>query len=708
MFEAEARGAIRNAARAYEEALPAGKRKQLGQFFTGLPLGKLLAHLALETHTTTILDPMAGNGDLLDATWEAAAQQGIPLERLDGIEIDAPTAAACRRRLEQITSGDLKRPELGIVAGDAFDPASVSALPCRLYDLVITNPPYVRYQARGTNGSKSDPVRAGVAATALSSAGPAANVWSVLIESYSGLADLSVPAWLLAASLVRPGGRLALVVPATWRSRDYADVIRYLMLRCFDLEFIVEDTQPGWFSDALVRTHLIVARRLESGGALPSLARRTNWPSAVWLQVAPEAAGGDCLVGSAFDGDHSEAQFAGWARGDRASSARGISARPFSSQEEWASLAPRIRRRRWYHALEGATDDLPLFAAHQSPARIIVPEPLRDLLPAGFAPGGLRTLAEQGIQVGQGLRTGCNRFFYVTACGSPDRGRVSVEASSLFQHRRFAVPSGAIRPVLRRQAELRVLEDGDIPDGRVLDLRRWVLPEDSEAVAAAAALYAACGEAPPEIMPDDLAAYVRAAAAASTDDAGGKLIPQLSAVATNVRIARGGNITPRFWYMLPDFTPRHLPAAFVPRINDGVPWVECNRDPALLIDANFSTFWAPNGEWPRHALKALLNSTWCRAFMEAIGTPLGGGALKLEATHLRHLPVPVLSAAAKRDLEQAGRQLTRDAADTLLRIDGIVLGAVLEGAPANVAASRLAQALTERAHSLSAARQRAA
>ncbi len=310
--------------------------------------------------------------------------------------------------------------------------------------------------------------------------------------------------------------------------------------------------------------------------------------------------------------------------------------------------------------------------------------------------------------MGQGLRTGCNRFFYVTACGSPDRGRVSVEASSLFQHRRFAVPSGAIRPVLRRQAELRVLEDGDIPDGRVLDLRRWVLPEDSEAVAAAAALYAACGEAPPEIMPDDLAAYVRAAAAASTDDAGGKLIPQLSAVATNVRIARGGNITPRFWYMLPDFTPRHLPAAFVPRINDGVPWVECNRDPALLIDANFSTFWAPNGEWPRHALKALLNSTWCRAFMEAIGTPLGGGALKLEATHLRHLPVPVLSAAAKRDLEQAGRQLTRDAADTLLRIDGIVLGAVLEGAPANVAASRLAQALTERAHSLSAARQRAA
>lgn len=709
MRGAEARRAIRTAARAYEEALPAGQRKQLGQFFTGLPLGRLLAHLALDAQTATVLDPMAGHGDLLDATWEAAAERGIGLERLDGIEIDGVTATACRSRLAQITDGVAQRPDQCIIAGDAFDPASVSALPRCLYDLVITNPPYVRYQARSGNGSKSDPVRAGLAAMVPSSpAERSGNVWSVLIDSYSGLADLSVPAWLQAASLVRPGGRLAFVVPATWRSRDYADVIRYLMLRCFNLELIVEDTQPGWFSDALVRTHLIVARRLDPGDAEPSLAKRTNWPSAVWLQVAPEAADSDSLVGAAFDGNHPEAQFAAWACGERAARKTGISARLFCLKEEWASLAPRVRRRRWYHTLEGVADDLPLFSAEQSRAGVIIPEPHRDLLPAGFAQGGLCTLAEAGIQVGQGLRTGCNRFFYVTACGSPDRGMVTVVAPSFFQHRRFAVPAGALRPVLRRQAELRTLEGGSVPDGRVLDLRGWVLPEDAGAVAEAAAAYAACGETPPEIMPHELGAYVRAAADASSDGAGGKRIPQLSAVATNVRIPRNGHVTPRFWYMLPDFTPRHIPAAFVPRINDGVPWVECNRDPVLLIDANFSTFWAPDGDWPRYALKALLNSTWCRAFMEAIGTPLGGGALKLEATHLRHVPVPVLSAAAKRDLEQAGRQLTRDAANVQSRIDGIVLGAVLDGASDDVSALHLAQAMTERARSLSAARQRVA
>src|SRR3546814_10331544 len=100
-----------------------------------------------------------------------------------------------------------------------------------------------------------------------------------LVDGYSGLADLSIPAWLLSALLTRPGGRLALVVPATWRSRDYADVVRYLLLRFFRLEFIVADTQPGWFSDALVRTHLVVARRLEWDEAATPLADWSSWRS---------------------------------------------------------------------------------------------------------------------------------------------------------------------------------------------------------------------------------------------------------------------------------------------------------------------------------------------------------------------------------------------------------------------------------------------
>ena len=702
----DARKTIRDGARAYEEALPAAQRKQLGQYFTGLPLGKLLAHLAWQPDTRTVLDPMAGHGDLLDAAWETAAEQGATLERLDGIECDTKTAATCDARLTTLVGNS--QPERRIVAGDAFDPASAQELPHRAYDLVITNPPYVRYQAR--HGVGVDPVRTGLAElVGIHVSGAPQTVWRTLAESYSGLADLSVPSLLLAASLVRQDGRLALVVPATWRSRDYADVIRYLLLRCFVIECIVEDTQPGWFSDALVRTHLIIARRLTADEIARPVRSRSDWPTAMWLQVAPQAAREGSLIGGAFDDSAPEAAFAAWVRDGCQTQKAGIKARAFVLRDEWDLLASRIKRRRWYERLEGDADDLALFGTPQAEESTVIPEALRDILSKDILAGGLSTLRDAGIEVGQGLRTGCNGFFYVTVCGPTDSETVCVEASALFDHCRFVVPVDAIRPVLRRQAELDSGVGQRLPDGRVLDLRGWVLPEDAAMVDRAKAAYAASGEKAPRIMPDALASFVRrASATALKGEGGGALIPALSAVRTNVRVPKGDRVTPRFWYMLPEFAPRHVPAAFAPRINHGVAWVESNLDPAILIDANFATFWVPQGGWSRHALKALLDSAWCRAFMEALGTPFGGGALKLEATHLRHLPVPVLSASAREELDRAGKHLTRETADVQSRIDTIIFEAVMTRASTQTLGPHLASAMTERARSMSCARQRAA
>lgn len=704
MRESENCDAIRAAARTYEETLPPEQRKQLGQYFTGLPLGRLLAHLALKSDTRGVLDPMAGHGNLLDATWEAASNRGIDLEHLAGIEIDERTAGTCRRRLAEITCGG---PAQQIVAGDAFDPACVEALHMPAYDLVITNPPYVRYQARVGNSGGPEQVRSGLVAVIKSRlAGVDRAIWKDLAESYSGLADLSVPAWLLAAAMVRPGGRLALVVPATWRSRDYADVIRYLLLRCFSVECIIEDEQPGWFSDALVRTHLVVARRLSEDSVSLRVGEKTL-PEISWLQVAPQASTAGSLVGAAFSGSDSEREFAAWVHGGCKESKTGIAVRPFSLNNEWAALETRIARRGWYNRLEA--EKLPLFGNARLAARIAVPDVLRSILPDGFDPETLVTLEEARISLGQGLRTGCNRFFYVTARGPAGADTMLVEASSFFGHCELPAPASVLRPVLRRQSEIASLENGSVPDGRALDLRGWVLPEDYAAVVEAKAAYSACGEALPTTMPDELAAYVRrAAAAAPGGEDDDKRIPELSAVRTNVRAGRNGQTTPRFWYMLPEFAPRHLPAAFVARINHGVPWVEGNFDPPVLVDANFSTFWAANGSWSGHALKALLNSVWCRAFMEALGTPLGGGALKLEATHLRQLAIPILSDAVKTELSIAGKQLTKDAPRVQAQIDVIVLGAIIGQAASPSTTERLARALAERANDLACARRRVA
>jgi hypothetical protein len=611
----------------------------------------------------------------------------------------------CRSRLEAIAGKIQHR----IISGSAFDPVVLEQLPLRGYDLVITNPPDVRYQAQNGDGGQGETSRSGLLTIVeryLS--GAEREVWSTLASGYSGLADLSVPAWLLAAVLVRPGGRLALVVPATWRSRDYGDVIRYLLLRCFQLDYIIEDTQPGWFSDALVRTHLIIATRLPLPQICEPLEERRIWPTPHWVLISPPAASSSSLVGAAFAGDTPDADFGQWLFDKPTSPRVGIQVRAFDLEEEYSSLRSRAARRPWYRILEGSAErDLPLFASHRRVAPATnIPEAVRDILGDTFPTTSLSTLEEAGIRVGQGLRTGCNAFFYVEMSGESNVNGVKVKSSPTYGAREFMVPSGTLRPVLRRQADLAPLENGEIPIGRVLDLRHWVLPEDVAAVAEAASTYRTCGETRPEVMPEELAAYVRLAATFPIEDRGeGKPAPELSAVRTNVRGHRQGAATPRFWYMLPDFAPRHLPSAFVPRVIGGAPWVEMNLNERILIDANFSSFWSSNESWSGPALKALLNSAWCKLLMEALGTTLGGGALKLEAAHLKTLPIPILSKAAKERLHVEGAKLRRDSGETHERINAIVFKALCEEAPI-ADQTKLATLMIDRAETFRRMRQR--
>lgn len=662
---------IRDKARRFEAALPKEQRKRLGQFFTGIPLGKLLANLALTTAARTVLDPMAGHGALLDAASEVAHERGQLLSRLDGIEIDASTAELCRERLGSIfpESHALRH---GVVSGDAFSLSAISSLPQHSYDIAITNPPYVRYQSY--DGHQS--VRGGLTSIIEATMdGHERTLWLALANGYSGLADMSIPASMLAALLVAREGRIALVLPATWRSREYGDVLRYLLLRCFQLEYIVEDTQPGWFSTALVRTNLVVARRLSPDESAVPLGRRTPAPPARFVQIGPEAADAISLVGAAFGTVLPEMEMAQWLAQDAHEGRSGLKVRPFCLESEWNGLRTRIARRAWFQSVEPDNTSLPLFSAgsHHS---IVLPDALRGLVPEKEELRSLSTLQANGIRVGQGLRTGCNSFFYVDALDGASKGMMRVKSSSAFSHREFLVPHTALRPVLRRQSELAAFEADEALSGYVLDLRQWILPEDTENVARAAETYRTLGQPIPQVMPESLAAYVRDAAETTPNDKSDKRVPELSAVRTNVRPHKPGAAPPRFWYMLPDFMPRHQPAAFVPRINHGAPWIECANESDILIDANFSTFWTTDGRWTRFALKALLNSAWCQLFMEALGTPMGGGALKLEAVQISQLPLPLFSEPHRRQLDEAGHGLKRNGPTALADVDAIVLAAL--------------------------------
>jgi predicted RNA methylase len=628
------------------------ERKRLGQFFTGEPLARLLAALAQSGDARTVIDPMAGSGDML----VAVRQVGSSESALTAVEIDPVAALRCSQRLRP--GGEL---ESATRVGDAFSVATWADLSDQAWDLVITNPPYVRYQRSTRRGTgrvalpSATDVRRGLQAilgarTTLSLEDRQAFI--AVAKAYSGLADLAVPAWILCAGLVSTGGRLAMVLPDTWLSRDYAIPVLYLLRRYFEIECVVEDGEAAWFEDALVRTTLLVARRVEDRGTALHDADTGH----LHVRLDAVASNSRSVVG-AIDPDEAAPEKAFAERIRELSRSRGVHATlgvnaVWTPDDHLRDLIERsAHRSAWMFAIEPRR----LAAAGgDGGAPGHLPRQIRTALDGR----GLeqRTIGTYGWRVGQGLRTGGNRFFY-GECLREMGNETLLSVDSAISSEPVLVPKDVLRPVVRKQQDLVVAHgDPSRSRGRLLDLSRFVLAED------AASVKQSLGDCPYETMPEPLAEHVRRAAELNvgTPDEP-RLLPDLSAVATNVRRAHRGRPgqPPRFWYQLPALAPRHVPDLFVPRINHGYSSTVVNS--GVVIDANFSTLWRESKDaLSVLAMLALLHSTWVSANLEASATVLGGGALKLEATHLLRLSLPSIDPSDAQHLDRLGAELVSD------------------------------------------------
>jgi adenine-specific DNA methylase len=193
--------------------LDLGFDKLRGGYYTPDALAAWLCAWAIRSPGDAVLEPSCGDGAFVAAAAARLAALGATAPRLLGLEVVPREAAAARARLHA-------GPEAAVQEGDFFAWWQQPGRPA--FDVVVGNPPFIRYQ------TFPEPYR-GRAMEILGGLGlrPSrlTNIWAAFVAA--------------AAATLRPGGRLALVLPAELLQVGYAAPLRaYLVDRFARLDLV--------------------------------------------------------------------------------------------------------------------------------------------------------------------------------------------------------------------------------------------------------------------------------------------------------------------------------------------------------------------------------------------------------------------------------------------------------------------------------------
>lgn len=214
--------------------------KLRGGYYTSTEVAKWLSQWAIRDRKDRVLEPSCGDGVFLAAAATrlldlGARVQSLP-KKLVGVEIIADEATKSRSRL---------RNEVGlaigssVVADDFFSWWEQASEPT--FDVVIGNPPFIRYQ------TFPEPHRT-----------RAMDIMAKLGLTPNRLTNIWVPFVAVASACLRPGGRLALVLPAELLQVSYASQLRSFLTDRFSRIDIVTCNEL-FFSGAEQEVVLLLA-----------------------------------------------------------------------------------------------------------------------------------------------------------------------------------------------------------------------------------------------------------------------------------------------------------------------------------------------------------------------------------------------------------------------------------------------------------------
>ncbi|MGC4000174.1 MAG: N-6 DNA methylase [Anaeromyxobacter sp.] len=234
--------------------------KLRGGYYTPPALARFLARWVLAARPRRILEPSCGDGAFLRAV--AAEAPRFDGELL-GIELQGEEAAKAR---EAARAAGLRAT---VLQGDllAWALAHDDARPG--FDAALGNPPYVRYQFLSEEAQQR-----------------AEQLFAKAGLPFTRHVNLWVPFVLAALRQLRPGGRLAMVIPAELLHVLHAGALREaLVAGCSRV--VVVDPAELWFEDALQGTVLLLCERA-AAGAPPAEVGVVAVRGAAFLRGSPE------------------------------------------------------------------------------------------------------------------------------------------------------------------------------------------------------------------------------------------------------------------------------------------------------------------------------------------------------------------------------------------------------------------------------------
>jgi adenine-specific DNA methylase len=182
--------------------------KLRGGYYTSAEVATWLCAWAISKTTDLVLEPSCGDGAFLAAAAARFVELGLRgpeiASQLDGIEILGTEADRARKQL---------RPALGARAHDVVKTADFfgwwQETEQPAFDVVVGNPPFIRYQ------TFPEPYRSRAMA-----------IMQGFGLTPNRLTNIWVPFVVAAAMSLRPGGRMALVLPAELLQVTYAGQLR--------------------------------------------------------------------------------------------------------------------------------------------------------------------------------------------------------------------------------------------------------------------------------------------------------------------------------------------------------------------------------------------------------------------------------------------------------------------------------------------------